>query len=122
MSLSNHSNSPNLTGAPALPLPAANQQSHEPVSTHQPPGARELHRFLERRRAQELGYAMPLNTEEAASYVGYPKKTIERMARNGEIPAHPASGVSRKTWNFHASELAAWLRAVCLAGGAVCLS
>jgi hypothetical protein len=63
MSLSNHSNSPNLTGASALPVPATNQQSHEPTSSHQPPSARELRRFLERRRAQELGYEMPLNTD-----------------------------------------------------------
>jgi excisionase family DNA binding protein len=122
MSLSNHSNSPNLTDASALPVPVVNQQSHEPTSSHRPPSARELRRFLERRRAQELGYEMPLNTEEAASYVGYQKKTVERMARDGEIPAHPASGVRRKTWKFYASELEGWLRALCLAGGAVCLS
>ncbi len=122
MLLSNHSNLPNLTGPSALPVPVVNQQSHESVNPHQPPGARELRRFLERRRAQELGYEMPLNTEEAAAFVGYHKKTVERMARDGEIPAHPASGVRRKTWKFYASELDAWLRAVCLAGGAVCLS
>jgi excisionase family DNA binding protein len=87
-----------------------NQQTHEAASTHQPSSARELRRFLERRRAQELGYEMPLNTEEAAAYVGYHKKTVERMARDGEIPAHPASGVRRKTWKFYASELDAWLR------------
>lgn len=110
-----------MTGASALPVPVFNKQSHEPVSTHQPPSARGLRRFLERRRAQELGYEMPLNTEEAAAYIGYRKKTVERTAGNGGIPAHPASGVRRKTWKFYASELEGWLRALCLAGGAVCL-
>jgi hypothetical protein len=33
------------------------------------------------------------------------------MARAGEIPAHPASGVHRTTWRFFATELDAWLRA-----------
>ena len=122
MSLNNHSHFPHLTGAPALPVPALNQQPNEPATNHQPPSARDLHRLLERRRAQELGYEMPLNTGEAASYVGYHKKTVERMARDGEIPAHPAFGVRRKTWKFYASELDAWLQAVCLAGGAACLS
>jgi excisionase family DNA binding protein len=51
-----------------------------------------------------------MNTEEAAAYVGYHKKTIERMARMGTIPAHPVSGVRRKTWKFFPSELDAWLR------------
>jgi excisionase family DNA binding protein len=110
MSLSNHSNSPNLTDASALPVSVVNQPSQQPTSNHQPLSARELRRFLERRRAQELGYEMPLNTGEAASYVGYHKKTVERTARDGEIPAHPASGVRRKTWKFYASELDAWLR------------
>lgn len=74
------------------------------------PTARELQRFLERRRAQELGYELPINTVEAADYVGLHPKTVERMARAGEIPAHPASGVRRKTWKFYSSELDAWLR------------
>jgi excisionase family DNA binding protein len=70
----------------------------------------DLTRFLERRRAQELGFELPMNTEEAAAYVGYHPKTVERMARMGEIPAHPVSGVRRKTWKFFPSELDAWLR------------
>jgi excisionase family DNA binding protein len=70
----------------------------------------DLTRFLERRRAQELGFELPMNTEETATYVGYHPKTIERMARIGEIPAHPVSGVRRKTWKFFPSELDAWLR------------
>jgi excisionase family DNA binding protein len=71
----------------------------------------EEHRFLERRRAQALGFELPLNTREAAAYVGLHWKTIERMARSGDIPAHPVSGVRRKTWKYYPSELDAWLRA-----------
>jgi excisionase family DNA binding protein len=71
----------------------------------------QLSRLLERRRALELGYELPLNTEEAALFVGFNSKTVERMARSGEIPAHPASGICRKTWKFYPSELDEWLRA-----------
>lgn len=79
-----------------------------PMPGDLPPDAQ---RFLERQRAQALGYELPLNTREAAAYVGLHWKTVERMARFGEIPAHPVSGVRRKTWKYYPSELDAWLRA-----------
>ena len=88
-----------------------NREVYQPPSTQASPSSRDLTRFIERRRAQKLGYELPLNTREAADYVGFHRKTIERMARAGEIPAHPASGVRRKTWKFYASELDSWLRA-----------
>jgi excisionase family DNA binding protein len=75
-----------------------------------PPTSRDLTRFTERCRARDLGYELPLTTREAASYVGFHWKTVERMVRMGEIPAHPASGVHRKTWKFYPSELDVWLR------------
>jgi excisionase family DNA binding protein len=84
------------------------------------PSARAVRRFLERRRARELGYELPLNTREAAAYVGLDRKTVERMARNGEIPVQPASGVRRNTWKFYASELDVWLGEAVL-GGTKCL-
>jgi excisionase family DNA binding protein len=71
----------------------------------------EAQRFLERQRAQALGYELPLNTREAAAYAGLHRKTVERMARCGEIPAHPVSGVRRKTWKYYPSELDEWIRA-----------
>jgi excisionase family DNA binding protein len=74
-------------------------------------GSREVERFFERRRGQALGFEIPLTTREAAAYVGFHPKTVERMARSGEIPAHPASGVRRRTWRYYASELDLWLRA-----------
>jgi len=51
-----------------------------------------------------------MNTKEATLYVGFHNKTVERMARDGDIPAHPASGVRRHTWKFYPSEHDAWLR------------
>lgn len=111
MSITKGNNQIHSIGAPALPPSVINQGLHAPLAAHVSPTAGEIRRFLERRRAQELGFEMPLNTREAAGYVGFHPKTVERMARNGEIPAHPASGVHRKTWKFYASELDAWLRA-----------
>ena len=70
-----------------------------------------LSRLIERRRAQELGHELPLNTVEAAAYIGFHPKSVEKMARLGEIPAHPASGAQRKTWRFYRSDLDSWLRA-----------
>jgi excisionase family DNA binding protein len=87
-----------------------NQQPDQTESVHVFPTSRELQRFIERKRYQELGYELPMNSKEAAAYIGYHQKTVERMARNGEIPAHPASGVRRKSWKFYPSELDAWLR------------
>lgn len=49
----------------------------------------DLTRFLERRRAQKLGFELPMSTEEAAAYVGYHPKTVERMARMGRFPRIP---------------------------------
>lgn len=70
-----------------------------------------LSRLIERRRAQELGHELPLNTVEAAAYIGFHPKSVERMARDGEIPAHPVSGARRKTWRFYRDDLDSWLRA-----------
>jgi excisionase family DNA binding protein len=87
----------------------ASQPAQHPVPTQTSATAHEEQRFLEQRRAQALGYELPLNTREAAAYIGLHWKTVERMAREGTIPAHPVSGVRRKTWRFYASELDAWL-------------
>jgi len=85
--------------------------SRQPIPAADVVDSAEIQRFIERRRAQELGYELPLNTGEAATHLGYHWKTVQRMARSGEIPAHPVSGVRRKTWKFYASELDAWVRA-----------
>jgi len=96
----------------AIRLPSAvNHRRRKSHVETVPPTTHDLTRFIERCRARDLGYELPIDTREAANYVGYHPKTVERMARMGEIPAHPASGVSRKTWKFYPSELDVWLRA-----------
>lgn len=110
MSFNHGSKRPTTHNASTLPPSIVNQQPEGSSPKHIPPTSRELQRFIERKRYQELGYELPMNTKEAAAYLGYHQKTVERMARDGEIPAHPASGVHRKTWKLYASELDAWLR------------
>ena len=102
------SNSTENSSASDSPHLRTNIAQHE--GAHVSPTAREQLRFLERRRAQKLGYELPLNLTEAAAYVDMHRKTVASMARNGEIPAHPVSGTRRITWKFYASELDAWLR------------
>lgn len=87
----------------------ASQLTQNNLTVHEASTTQEVQRFFERRRAQALGYELPLDTREAAAYVGFHQKTIERMARQGLIPAYPVSGVRRKTWRFYPSELDAWL-------------
>ena len=44
-------------------------------------------------------------------FVGMHPKTLERLARNGTVPAHPVcEGNQRKRWRFLISELDVWLR------------
>jgi len=47
-----------------------------------------------------------LNDEEAAALLGIHPKTLQRMARKGEIPAYRV----RRSWKYRASELDNWLR------------
>lgn len=93
-----------------LIAPTANPPVQAARTEQVSPTSAELRRFNERRRAQELGYELPLNTKEAANYIGFHPKSVERWARLGEVPAHPASGNRRKTWKYYASELDEWLR------------
>jgi excisionase family DNA binding protein len=109
MASHNHSTSGVAGGSLAL-LPPLIAQPTEYLTPDKETTSREAERFFERRRAQALGFEMPLTTREAAAYVGLHPKTVERMARAGDIPAHPVSGVRRKTWRFYPSELDLWLR------------
>ena len=53
-----------------------------------------------------MEYEPLLNDAEAAQFLGglHPK-TIQRMARRGELPAYRVG----KYWRYRASELSAWL-------------
>ena len=46
----------------------------------------------------------------AAEFLNYSPRTIEQMAREGRIPAHPFGSGARKRWYFLISELAEHLR------------
>jgi len=51
-------------------------------------------------------YEPLLNDVEAAQFLGgFHAKTVQRMARRGEIPAYRIG----KYWRYRASELSAWL-------------
>jgi len=54
-----------------------------------------------------VNYEPLLNDTEAAAFLGglHPK-TVQRMARRGEIPAYRVG----KYWRYRASELDGWLR------------
>jgi excisionase family DNA binding protein len=47
---------------------------------------------------------------EAANFLGLHCKTVERYARQGLLPAHPATGRHRRRRRFLISELDVWLR------------
>ena len=47
-----------------------------------------------------------VDSEEAASFLKINSKTLQRMARNGEVPGYRIG----KLWKFRISDLDAWLR------------
>lgn len=52
-----------------------------------------------------------VTSDEAASFLKLNLRTVQRLAREGMIPAHPFGERSRKTWRFLLSELDEWMRA-----------
>ena len=63
---------------------------------------------LEEREKQSPGLAFErvLNTEEAAALLQIHPKTLQRMARQGAVPAFRIGDL----WRFRASSLDQWLR------------
>jgi excisionase family DNA binding protein len=55
-----------------------------------------------------------LDDQQTAELLGIHPKTLQRMARTGEIPAHRVG----KFWRYRASEIDAWLR-IPAGGGSV---
>jgi Helix-turn-helix domain len=47
----------------------------------------------------------------AGKFLSLHPATIQRLARQGVLPAHPVNGRARKQWRFLLSELQDWLRA-----------
>lgn len=51
-----------------------------------------------------------LDAEEAAALLKVHPKTLQRMARQGKLPAHPFGDGQRKRWRFLLTELDDWMR------------
>lgn len=51
-----------------------------------------------------------VTSDEAASFLKLNLRTVQRLAREGTIPAHPFGERNRKTWRFLLSELDEWMR------------
>lgn len=52
-----------------------------------------------------------VSSDEAASFLKLNLRTVQRLAREGTIPAHPFGEGARKTWRFLLSELDSWMKA-----------
>lgn len=62
-------------------------------------------RDLESSSTSNNGFEPILTSEQAAAYLKIHPKTLQRMARQGRIPAYRIGDL----WRFRASELEAWL-------------
>jgi excisionase family DNA binding protein len=51
-----------------------------------------------------------LTASEAGDFLKLHPATVQRLARQGMIPAHPLAGRKRRHWRFLRSELSDWLR------------
>jgi excisionase family DNA binding protein len=58
-------------------------------------------------RMEPEGY---VSSDEAASFLKLNPRTVQRLAREGNIPAHPFGERRRKTWRFLLSELDEWMK------------
>jgi excisionase family DNA binding protein len=56
--------------------------------------------------ASQMPFEPMLNSHQAAALLQIHPKTLQRMARQGRVPAHQIGDL----WRFRASELDAWIR------------
>ena len=47
--------------------------------------------------------------ERAADFLALSRKTVRKLARRGDLPAHPVGRGVRLMWRFRLSELSRWL-------------
>jgi excisionase family DNA binding protein len=52
-----------------------------------------------------------VTSDEAATFLKLNLRTVQRLAREGTIPAHPFGEKNRKSWRFLLSELDDWMKA-----------
>jgi excisionase family DNA binding protein len=46
-----------------------------------------------------------VTAQQVAEFLEMAPRTVNRMAKEGRIPAHPVSGTARRTWRFRLSEV-----------------
>jgi excisionase family DNA binding protein len=63
--------------------------------------------------ASAVAFEQVLNSEEAAALLQIHPRTLQKMAREGKVPAFRIGGL----WRFRVSALDAWLRSGCSIGG-----
>ena len=51
-----------------------------------------------------------VDAKEAGKFLQFHWRTVQRLARENVIPAHPFGSGPRKTWRFLLSELDGWMR------------
>jgi len=54
-----------------------------------------------------------VDSKRAAEFLAFDPKTVQRLSRQGKIPAHPVLSGSRslrRTWRYKLSELDVWAR------------
>ena len=51
-----------------------------------------------------------VDSDEAAGFLKLNRRTVQRLAREGTIPAHSFGERKRKTWKFLLSELDEWMK------------
>jgi hypothetical protein len=51
-----------------------------------------------------------VEAEDAGPFVHISPRHLKKLAREGNIPAHPRGGGQRRRWLFLLSELDAWMR------------
>lgn len=52
-----------------------------------------------------------VSAREASQFVRLHPVTLQRLAREGTLPAHPVGDGQRRRWRFLLSELGQWLQA-----------
>lgn len=66
--------------------------------------------LIESRGHAKLDFEPFVQCRDAAKFLGLHCKTVQLYARQGLLPAHPATGHRRRRWRFLISELDVWLR------------
>src|SRR5581483_3000202 len=92
---------------PSTPRPRRQTTHHDdsrPTSTIRPFGHGA-------RAAAQSDLELFVDARTAGKFLSLHPATVQRLARQGALPAHPVNGGARRQWRFLLSELQDWLRA-----------